>query len=76
MNFQNSQTLDFAGVRNLIENSDDGDEFNHIIVSEMGITRTSFHDVITRKAHKTVRPVYTKRWFVNSQNSYSYGFKF
>ena len=76
MNFQNSQTLDFASVRNLIENSDDGDEFNHIIVSEMGITRTSFHDVITRKARKTVRPVYTKRWFVNNQSSYPYGFKF
>ena len=76
MNFQNTQTLDFASVRRLIENSMDGDEFVNIIVSEMGITRTLFHDVITRNAHKTVKPVYTKRWFVNSQNSFPYGFKF
>ena len=78
MNFKNTQIINFESVRELIENNNDeeenGNEF--LTVSETGINRTRFHDVITRKEKKTVRPIYTKRWFVDNKTSYPYGFKF
>lgn len=74
MNFKNTQIINFDSVKELVEN-DGLDDDNILTVSELNITRTIFHDVVTREELKTVRPVYTKRWFVDNYYSLPYGFK-
>lgn len=77
MNFKNAQTINFDSVRELITNHNDPDEVNENVlhVSNIGIGRTRFHDVVNRAEQKVVRPVYTKRWFVNMLYSLPYGYK-
>ena len=43
-------------------------------VEYLGIRRTKFHDVVTRKEIKSCKPVYAKRWFESDMISYPFGY--
>ena len=66
--FENSRKIHYDSVRTLIERD------SEIEVGETAIRRTCFHDVISKRETKIVKPVYTKRWFLNKSQSYPYGF--
>ena len=77
MNFKNAQTINIDTMRDLIIShyDTDGADDNFLHISNICIGRTRFHDVVSREERKIVRPVYTKRWFIDKIHSLPYGYK-
>ena len=81
LNYENSAKINFESIKNLIvKNQDDHldineDEDDTIRITQDFIRRTEFHSVITKSETKKVKPVLTKRWFVQLDKSYPFGYK-
>ncbi|KAJ8677115.1 hypothetical protein QAD02_012902 [Eretmocerus hayati] len=71
LNYKTKKLVNYNRLRRYIQ----GEVESPLIIEYDGIRRTEFHDVVTRRETKTCKPVYKKRWFMNNELSYPYGYK-